>query len=334
MSSKFKVIFSKRLLCVLVTTLTLLIPAAYALNKQEHDQKVDISSLGYNDEYVTLNGLKFHYVHRGAGDIILFLHGYPFFGASWDKLLSHFANDYHVVAPDNRGYNLSAKPEGVENYKMELLVEDVKALIEHLPKGKKVTLVGHDWGGALAWTTAQKYPQHIDKVVVINAPPYNVLLHMLVNDVEQKKSSAYMEKLKSPAIEKVFAELGPEMLWRYGFDKSYANGHLDDKFKNAFFEAWSQPGAHTGAVNWYRANVPALADINDSSYWPSKMARVTVPSLLIWTENERSFVPAMLDEIPKYVNDITVTVIPGSGHSPFFDKPKEVIAAMEKFFDK
>jgi pimeloyl-ACP methyl ester carboxylesterase len=291
-------------------------------------------TLGYDSKYATLNGLKFHYLQKGEGDLIVFLHGYPFFGASWDKLLSHFSNTYHVVAPDNRGYNLSAKPEGAENYKIELLVEDVKALIKHFPADKKVTLVGHDWGGALAWTTAQKYPELIDKVVVINAPPYNVLLHMIANNEDQKKSSVYMERLKSPNIEKIFDEHGPEMLWRYGFDRGYANGYLDDKFKHAFFEAWEQPGAHTGAVNWYRANIPAVADIKDSSYWPSKMARVTVPSLLIWTENERTFVPAMLDVIPKYVDDLIVTVIPGSGHSPFLDKPKEVIKVMQKFFAK
>ncbi|WP_299081410.1 alpha/beta hydrolase [uncultured Paraglaciecola sp.] len=310
------------------------LPNAHAETAKDQKTPEEISSLGYDSEYVSLNGLRFHYVHKGEGDIILFIHGYPFFGASWDKLLSHFSKDYHVVAPDNRGYNLSAKPKGVENYKIALLVEDVKALIEHLPKGKKVTLVGHDWGGALAWAVAQKHPKMIDKIVVINAPPFNVLLHMIVNNPEQKKSSAYMDRLKSPEMEKVYAKYGPEMLWRYGFDKGYANGHLNDRFKNAFFSAWSQPGAHTGAVNWYRANVPAVADINEDSYWPSKTARVTVPSLLIWTENERTFVPAMLDVIPKYVDDLSVTVIPGSGHSPFFDKPQDVIQAMEIFLKK
>jgi pimeloyl-ACP methyl ester carboxylesterase len=294
----------------------------------------EVMTLGYDSKFATLNGLKFHYVQQGDGEQIVFLHGYPFFAASWDKLLAHFSQSYHVVAPDNRGYGLSAKPEGVQNYTIDKLVEDVRALIEHLPGSKKVNLVGHDWGGALAWAVAQKYPELIDKVVVINAPPYNVLLHMIVNNEEQKKSSAYMERLKSPKVEKVFAEHGPEMLWRYGFDRGYANGHLDDEFKQAFFAAWNQPGAHTGAVNWYRANVPAVADINDSSYWPSKMARVTVPSLLIWTENERTFVPAMLDVIPKYVDDLSITIIAESGHSPFFDKPKEVIEAMQRFFEK
>ena len=325
---------SKSVASLLLAAAVSLFPAANAESETDNRTAEEITSLGYDSEYVSLNGLKFHYVHKGEGDIMLFIHGYPFFGAAWDKLLSHFSKDYHVVAPDNRGYNLSAKPEGVENYKIDLLVEDVKALIEHLPQGKKVTLVGHDWGGALAWGVAQKYPEMIDKIVVINAPPFNVLLHMLVNDEEQKKSSAYMDGLKSARMEEVYKQYGPEMLWRYGFDKGYANGDLDDRFKEAFFNAWNQPGAHTGAVNWYRANIPSSADINDDSYWPSKTARVTIPSLLIWTENERTFVPAMLDVIPKYVDDLSVTVIPGSGHSPFFDKPQDVIQSMEVFLKK
>jgi pimeloyl-ACP methyl ester carboxylesterase len=290
--------------------------------------------LGYDSKFATLNGLKFHYVQKGNGERIVFIHGYPFFAASWDKLLTHFSQSYHVVAPDNRGYGLSAKPEGVENYTIDKLVEDVKALIEHLPGSQKVNLVGHDWGGLLAWAVAQKYPELVNKIVVINAPPYNVMLHMAANNEEQAKASDYMEKLKSPGIEKLFEQHGPEMLWRYGFNKLYAGGDLDDEFKAAFFAAWQQPGAFTSAVNWYRANIPLFADINDSHYWPSKDARVTVPSLLIWSERESVFVPAMLDEIPKYVDDLSITIISDSGHSPFFDKTKEVSAAMQEFFDK
>lgn len=291
----------------------------------------DSTNLGYDSQFATINGLKFHYVHKGSGDLIVFLHGYPFFGATWDKLLSHFAVTHHVVAPDNRGYNLSAKPIGIENYRIDKLVEDVKGLIEHLPANKKVVLVGHDWGGALAWSVAQKYPEMINKLVVINAPPYNVLLKMIQTDPDQRKSSAYMERLKSPASEAVFNEKGPALLWQYGFNKMFAKGHLNQKFKQAFFDSWHRPDAITGPLNWYRANIPLPDDINDASYWPSKDARVKVPSLLIWGEFERVFVPAMLDEIPKYVDDLTIHLVKGSNHTPFFDKPDEVIKVMEDF---
>lgn len=314
----------------LVITLFVLMPNLTIASPSSNKEM----ALGYDSNFVTLNELKFHYVQKGDGEQIVFLHGYPFFAASWDKLLSHFSQSYHVVAPDNRGYGLSAKPVGVENYKIDKLVEDVKALIEHLPSNQKVKLVGHDWGGLLAWAVAQRSPELVSKVVVINAPPYNVLLNMLTNNEEQAKASAYMEKLKSPNIETLFEQHGPEMLWRYGFNKLHAKGHLNDEFKAAFFAAWHQPGAFTAAINWYRANLPVFAEINESNYWPSKDARVTVPSLLIWAENERVFVPAMVDEISKYVDDLSISVIPESGHTPFYDRPEDVIAAMERFFDK
>lgn len=288
-------------------------------------------SLGYDSQFVSLNGLDFHYVQKGQGQRIIFLHGYPFFAASWDNLLSHFSQSYHVVAPDNRGYGLSAKPASVEQYRIDKLVDDVKALIEHFPDQQKVILVGHDWGGTLAWTVAQKYPELISKLVVINAPPYNVFLTMLQHNPQQRKSAVYMEQLKSQGSEELFAQYGPELLWRYGFDKMLANGYLNEAFKQAFFAAWQQPGAISGALNWYRANIPALNDINDQTYWPSKTARVSAPSLLIWTENEGSFVPATLDEIPNYVDNLHIEMINDSGHTPFFDKKERVISAMETF---
>lgn len=289
------------------------------------------SHLGYQSKFVSLNGMRFHYVQKGEGEVMLFLHGYPFFGESWDKLLKAFALTHHVIAPDNRGYNLSAKPKGVEHYKISALVQDVRALIEHLPNTNKVILIGHDWGGALAWSVAQKYPNLISKLIVINAPPYNVLLNMIKHNPEQQKSASYMQSLKSPAVEKKFDELGPDLLWQYGFNRMQERGFLDDAFKSAFFEAWRQPGAITGALNWYRANIPRLDDINDDIYWPSKEARVTVPSLLIWGEHERIFVPAMLEEIPKYVDDIKIEVIEGANHTPFFDNTDKVIAVMQEF---
>lgn len=111
-----------------------------------------------------------------------------------------------------------------------------------------------------------------------------------------------------------------------------ASGEIDEAFKQAYFNAWNQPGAIAGALNWYKANVPDLDDIVDSSYWPSKNARVTVPSLLIWSDQDPAFVSDTLDEIPHYVDDLTVKVIHTKSHSPFLGKHmKEVAIAMQDF---
>lgn len=288
----------------------------------------------YQSSMVQANGLTFHYLEKGQGELMLFLHGFPYFSASWQPLLASFAKTHHVVAPDNRGYGLSDKPVGIEHYRIDKLVEDVRALVEHFSPQKKVIIVGHDWGGALAWAVAQKYPHLVSKLIVINAPPYNTLLHMLQTNEQQRHASSYMALLKGDKLEQKFATLGPELLWRFGSDKLFAKGYLDQQSKHVFFTAWQHPGALTGALNWYRANIPNFDEITDASYFPDKSTRVSVPSLLIRTENERTFVADTLDEVSKYVDDLTVEMILGSGHSPFIDQPKKVISAIQKFIQR
>lgn len=297
--------------------------------------------LGYQSRYISANGLNFHYVEKGPGhhadkrnnNVILFLHGYPFFWYAWHNLMERLFTTHRVIALDNRGYNLTDKPDEPEQYHLRHLVADVVAQIGQLAPGKKVTLVGHDWGGTLAWAVAQKHPELLQKLVVINAPPYNVLLDMLQTHPLQKKSSAYMEILKSGKVEQLFAQNGPAMLWNYGFNKRHESGEMTDFDKQAYFNAWQQHGAMTGALNWYRANIPAVANITEQHYWPHKNAKVLVPSLLIWTEGEKVFVPEIKTETALIVPNLSVVTLAGSGHAPFLDKPDDVTTVIQAFFD-
>lgn len=289
---------------------------------------------GLKQAWVKANGLRFHYVEKGQGDVLLFLHGYPFFWRGWQNLLDAFAASHRVIAVDNRGYNLSDKPRGFENYSLDHLVKDVEQQILALAPNQKVTLIGHDWGGTLAWAVAQKHPRLLDKVVVINAPPLNTLLDLMQNNAEQRKSSAYMEILKSGKVEEKFAAEGPLMLWNYGFYRQLAKGYLNEDDRKAYYDAWSQPHSLASALNWYRANMPAPDTISDSDYWPSKDSMVDVDSLLIWTEGERVFVPETRTAIRRTVPNVEVVTLSGSGHSPFIDKPAEVVDAMRQFFSR
>ena len=123
----------------------------------------------WKERYVEVNGVKLHYVEQGKGPLILFLHGFPEFWYEWKTLLPEFARDHHAVAPDMRGYNLSGKPEKVESYALQVLVEDVGALAQKLG-AKKFVLVGHDWGGVVAWAFAAAHPEMLDKLIIVNAP--------------------------------------------------------------------------------------------------------------------------------------------------------------------
>lgn len=121
------------------------------------------------DGYVDSNGVKIHYVEKGSGPLVVMIHGFPDFWYTWREQIPELSKHFHVVAIDQRGYNLSDKPEGVENYRLEKLVADVDAVVDHF-KAKKAVIVGHDWGGMVAWTYAMQHPDKMDRLVILNLP--------------------------------------------------------------------------------------------------------------------------------------------------------------------
>jgi epoxide hydrolase 4 len=126
-----------------------------------------------NHEYTHVNGIRLHYVTAGNGLLLLFLHGFPSFWYTWRDQLAAFSSAYRVVAPDLRGYNLSDKPMAVDQYPLTYLVEDIRALIDSLDQ-RPCVLIGHDWGGIIAWASAAAYPEYLDKLIVINQSPLNI----------------------------------------------------------------------------------------------------------------------------------------------------------------
>src|SRR6516165_1464331 len=133
----------------------------------------------FRDEYASVNGVRLHYVSAGKGPLILFLHGFPEFWYEWKDQLAEFGKDHLAVAPDMRGYNLSDKPRDLAQYRISVLVEDIRALGEHFAPGKKFVLVGHDWGGAVAWSFAIAHPEMVEKLIIVNAPHPGIFARLL-----------------------------------------------------------------------------------------------------------------------------------------------------------
>ncbi|MGY8896862.1 MAG: alpha/beta fold hydrolase [Paraglaciecola sp.] len=288
------------------------------------------SHMGFDSKTIELNGLTFHYVEKGSGDLILFLHGFPYFSESWFKLLDVFGEHYHAVAPDNRGYGYTDKPDDVSDYKIEKLVSDVEQLMTQLSPDKKVILVGHDWGASLAWAVGQLYPERVEKLIIINGVPSNAFLKVLQESKQQRERSKYVESLNGWMAKMMFAVRGPELIWK-GVARLHENGHVNDQFKQAFLTAWQQPDAAQSAVNWYAANFPPFDQIQQADYWPSESARITVPSLLIWSKEDPAFTSDAFNAIPGYVDDLTVKVIDTQSHVPFIDHSQSVINFMQDF---
>ena len=156
-------------------------------------------------QYAEVNDIRLHFVSSGQGRLIMFVHGFPEFWFAWQNQLIDFGGDHRAVAPDMRGYNLSAKPAGVEEYHVKDLVEDLRALAEHLGY-EKFVVIGHDWGGAVAWSLALRHPEWIEKLIVINSPHPAVFARELLHNPDQQKASEYMLMFRSPEAERILSE--------------------------------------------------------------------------------------------------------------------------------
>lgn len=287
--------------------------------------------------YAEVNGIRLHYVKSGAGRLILFVHGFPEFWYAWQNQLLEFGKDYQAVAPDMRGYNLSSKPSGVEHYQVGLLVEDLRALAEHLGQ-KKFILVGHDWGGVIAWAFALYCPQCLEKLVIINAPHPAVFQRELRENPAQQQASQYMLVFRSPEAEQVLSASNYAALSAAVLDEGLAQGTFTEADRKAYLDAWSQPGALTGGLNYYRTarvGPPAkpggpVAE-NFLSALPSPVVKVT--TLVIWGEKDRYLLTGNLKGLDQYVANLIVQRVPDGSHWVVHEKPAVVNGLIRDFIE-
>ncbi len=263
---------------------------------------------------------------------MLFLHGFPEFWAAWRKPMAHFAaRGWLCVAPDLRGYNLSDKPEGVESYRVKHLMADVLAVAAHYAKGKFV-LVAHDWGGAVAWAVAigeaQKPVQRLSRLVMINSPHPYIFWRELSNNPAQQKASEYMNLFRLAKAERVLSENGYARLLG-------ALGHLEEAWRAELVQAWSQPGALTGGLNYYRASplYPATADDPGAKKlrFEAKDFMVRVPTLVLWGERDTALLTGCLEGLGQCVPELKVVRAPDASHWIVHEKPDLVCSEIERF---
>jgi pimeloyl-ACP methyl ester carboxylesterase len=287
------------------------------------------------DRYLDLGKITLHYVEGGkpvgTAPTIIFYHGFPSFWYSFHLQMEAFAKDYHVVAVDGLGANLSSRPDDLTHYKIENLASQLDQLARHVVGENKFYLVGHDWGGALAWAYAQNYPERLHKVVVICAPPYNQLLALLENNTEQQKRSSYMFSMRDGKIHHSMTRNNNQQVCDNICNALRKFDHFTEEAEKRFRQGLGRPGAVNAGINWYRANIPPLSSISDSDFWPSRDACTSVPSLLIWGESDPTFVPEFIDELPRYTEHLEVLRLANTGHSPMLEKPEEVNEALCKF---
>jgi pimeloyl-ACP methyl ester carboxylesterase len=276
--------------------------------------------------YADVNGVKLHYAKAGNGKrLIMFVHGFPEFWYEYKNQLNEFGGDeYTAVAPDMRGFNLSSKPDAVDDYQVKYMVEDLRQLAEKLGY-KKFTLVAHDWGGYIAWWFAIVHAEYLDKLVIINAPHPAIFNRELTDNPAQQHASAYMTFFRSPGAEKTLSANNYKLFVNTVFADSSSTAWFTAADKQAYLNAWSQPGALTGGLNYYRAGFGLGYGITPASY------QVNVPTLVIWGEKDKYLMVSNLTGLDQYVPYLTIKRIPDGSHWVIHENPTLVNSYIKAF---
>lgn len=288
-----------------------------------------------HDERIALStGVELDATLGGAGEPILFLHGFPESRRTWRHQLADFAYDFSVAAPDQRGYARSTKPPAEEDYRIDRIVGDILALADALGWGL-FTLAGHDWGGAAAWAAALAHPDRVARLIIANAPHPLIFQRSLFDDPAQAAASQYINAFRSPGIDAYLAAIGPEQF----FDKSFAP-HVDMAKvsagdRAAYIDEWSQPGALSAMLNWYRASgivVPKPGEDTQRPGWiDAAFPQLAMPVLVLWGMKDKALLPQQLEGLGDLVEDLTLVCIPDAGHFVTWESPGEVTAAIRAF---
>ncbi len=260
------------------------------------------------------------------GPAVILLHGFPEFWYGWWKQIAPLAEaGFRVIAPDQRGYNLSSKPPEVRDYRVPELTADVIAIADQIGR-EKILLAGHDWGAAVAWATAMRFPARIEKLVILNVPHPAVMLRFLRTNPRQMLRSWYMLFFQIPRL--------PELLFAARNFESAARALVDTSRPGAFSaedldryrEAWAQPGAPTAMINWYRALFRDMPDVRTVE------SRVTAPTRILWGSRDRFLMAEMAAESLKYCDRGELFEFSDATHWVHHEEAERVNRLLIEFF--
>ena len=276
---------------------------------------------------IETNGITLHAVEAGPenGPLVILLHGFPEFWYGWRYQIEALAAaGYRVLAPDQRGYNLSDKPKEISAYNLDELAADVIGLIDASGR-EKAYVVGHDWGGAVAWWTAVKYPQRVEKLAILNAPHPKVMRSNLLHNRTQRRKSWYMLMFQMPFLPEWRMRRANWEIGQRALQGTSRPGTFSEADLALYREAWSQPGAATGMLNWYRAIFRSRPARVSSS-------RVTMPTLIIWGEKDKFLRRELAEQSVNLCDNGQIVFIEGASHWVQHEEPARVNELLLKFF--
>lgn len=260
---------------------------------------------------------------------IILLHGFPESHRTWRHQIPELARNHFVLAPDQRGFARSSKPAELSAYTPDKMVADIMALADHFGIAR-FTLVGHDWGGAIAWMAALNHPDRIERLIIINAPHPFLFQKTMFDDMAQREASQYIRAFRNPNLEKHIDAIGLDAFFEGSFLR-----HTDfEKVraeKPVYLDQWGQRGAMTAMLNWYRASaivVPAMDETPDRpAFLDAPFPPIRPPTLVIWGMRDKALLPSQLEGLDRLVPDLTLVEV-DAGHFVPWEAPEAVTRAI------
>lgn len=259
------------------------------------------------------------------GPAAVLLHGFPEFWYGWRKPIEPLAEaGFRVIVPDQRGYNRSSKPRGVASYTLGALVSDVIAIADQLGQ-KRIFLAGHDWGAAVAWSAALLHPERIAKLAIVNVPHPSVMRRFLSTRPRQMWQSWYILFFQTPWLPETIFSAFDFYLGRRALLRSSRPGTFSADDLAEYRGAWSEPGALTAMINWYRAAARYRTRFADRI--------VRVPTRILWGERDKFLMSEMAVESLGYCAQGELFRFPEATHWLLHEEPAKVSELLVEFFD-
>jgi pimeloyl-ACP methyl ester carboxylesterase len=273
-----------------------------------------------------------------AGDrsnlAVILLHGFPESHRTWREIAPLLEDRLFLVMPDQRGFASSDRPAEVEAYTTDILVDDIFALADALGL-ERFALVGHDWGGAIAWAAALRGDSRLARLAIINAPHPAIFQTSLIESADQRAASQYMNSFRSPGFDKAVEAMGYDKFFEKSFGAHVDLARIPEAEKRRYIAQWSQPGTLGAMLNWYRASrilVPPPGVTMPLPDWLLRaFPKVQVPTLTVWGMKDPALLPLQLDGLDALVEDLTIVRLQGAGHFAPWEAGNDVARALKPF---
>ena len=269
-----------------------------------------------------------------ANPAIILLHGFPESHRTWREIAPRLQDRFFLVMPDQRGFAGSDRPQEAGAYKTDMLIDDIFALSEALGLDD-FALVGHDWGGAIAWGAALRSDPRLTRLAIVNSPHPVVFQKSLIESPEQRAASQYITAFRAPGFEKMVEAKGFDWFFDTTFARHVDVSNISESERRQYIADWSKPGAFNAMLNWYRGSrvvVPPPAVTVPIPDWLLRaFPAVKVPTLVIWGMQDKALLPLQLDGLEALVDDLTIVRLPDVGHFAPWEAGDEVAASLTDF---